>query len=68
MARFIQVRYSNDGANNYSDWRNMPAGETGSFLCPLVVRRLGMARHRVWEFMDTSDTPQDVLAAEIIAQ
>jgi hypothetical protein len=66
--RLIQVRYSNDGSENYSDWRNLDAGQTGSFLVPLIARRLGMARHRVWEFMDTSDTAQDVLSASIIIE
>ena len=64
----IQVRYSDDGANNWSNWRNLSAGNTGSFIHPLEIWRLGMTRHRVWEFMDTSDTAQDVLSASIIAQ
>lgn len=68
MSRFIQVRYSDDGAKNYSNWRNLPTGETGDHLATLVTRRLGMTRHRVWEFMDTSDTAQDVIAASIIAE
>lgn len=63
----IQVRYSNDGANNWSDWRDLPDGGTGGFNFPLVIRRLGMARHRVWEIRDTSDTAQDILAASIQA-
>lgn len=64
----FQLRYANDGAENYSNYRDAEAPRTGWFLQPLVWRRLGMARHRVWEVMDTSNRPQDVLAAEIIAQ
>lgn len=64
---FFQLRYSNDGAENWSNWRDAEAPRTGWFLQPLVWRRLGMARHRVWEILDTSNRPQDVLAAEIIA-
>lgn len=64
----FQLRYANDGAENWSNWRDFEAPATGRFLQPLVARRLGMARHRVWEVMDTSNRPQDVLAAEIIAQ
>ena len=67
MSRFFQLRYSDD-AENYSNWRDLPSGDTGSFLHPLVARRLGMTRHRVWEVMDTSDTAQDVLAASIILE
>lgn len=65
---YIQLRYSNDGGENYSNWRNLPANDTGGFLQPLIARRLGMTRHRIWEFMDTSDTAQDVLAASIIIE
>jgi len=64
----FQIRYANDGAENYSSYRDAEPPKTGWFLQPLVWRRLGMARHRVWEVMDTSNRPQDVLAAEIIAQ
>ena len=68
MSGFIQVRYSDDGGENYSNWRNFPTIATGNFLPPLVVRRLGMTRHRIWEFMDTSDTAHDVLGASIIIE
>ena len=64
----IQLRYSSDGAENWSDWRDLDAGNTGDFLKPLVARRLGMARHRVWEISDTSDTPHDILGAQIITE
>jgi hypothetical protein len=64
----FQLRYASDGAENWSNWRDFESPTTGRFLQPLVARRLGMARHRVWEVMDTSNRPQDVLAAEIIAQ
>lgn len=65
---FFQLRYANDGAENWTDWRDFEKPKTGNFLQPLVVRRLGMARHRVWEVMDTSNTAQDVLAASIIVE
>ena len=68
MTRIIQLRQSKDGAENFSAWRDLSAGGTGSFQQPLVARRLGMARHRVLEIMDTSDTAQDVLAASIIIE
>lgn len=65
MSRYFQLRYTND-ASNYSDWRNLESGDTGGFEQPLEARRLGMARHRIWELMDTSNAAQDVLAASII--
>ena len=66
--RLIQLRYAKDGAENWSNWRDLTAGDTGDFLQPLVARRLGMARHHVFQVMDTSDTAQDVLAASIIIE
>ena len=68
MTRIIQLRYYKDGAENPSAWRDLAAGDTGSFLQPLIARRLGMARHHVFEVMDTSDTAQDVLGASIIIE
>ena len=68
MSAYLQVRYSNDGGENYSSWRDLSAGDTGNFLKELIVRRLGLCKHRVWEFCDTSDTAQDVLGASIIME
>lgn len=64
----LSIRYSNDGGENYSDWRDFPIGTTGGFLQLLPVRRLGFARHRIWEIRDTSDTAQDVLGASIFME
>lgn len=64
----IQLRYSKDGGENYSNWRDLPTGGTGDFLKYPTARRLGMSRHCIFEFMDTSDTAQDVLAAQIIME
>ena len=64
----IEVRYSDDGGNNWKDWRSLDAGETGDFLQPMVTRRLGITRHRIWEFRDTSDRPMEILAVSIQAE
>lgn len=61
------LRYSDDGGENWSNWRELDAGDTGSFLSPLTARRLGQTRQRVWEFRDTSGYPMDILAASIMA-
>lgn len=66
--RTIELRYSNDGGHNFSPWRLMDAGDTGSFLKSLIVRRLGMARHRIWEFRDTSSVSNDLLAVSVQAK
>lgn len=61
----IQVRYSDDGGNNESAWRDFPEQATGSFIAPLVVRRLGRTRHRIWEIRDTGERAIDLLAASL---
>jgi hypothetical protein len=68
MTNTIQLRYTNDGGNNYSDWRNLDCGETGDHLKPLIARRLGMTRHRIWETMDTSPVAQDVYGASVFLE
>ena len=62
---FVSLRYSNDGAHNWSNSRELDAGQTGDFIKEMVARRLGMARHRVWEITDTSPFCGDILAASI---
>ena len=64
----FQVRYSNDGGENYSAWRDFAPPATGRFGQQFVARRLGQCRHRIWEFRDTSDVAQDVLAAQMIVE
>lgn len=66
--RVIEVRYSSDGSHNFSPWRLMDAGKTGSFLQEMVQRRLGRARHRVWEIRDTSSVANDLLAVSVQAR
>lgn len=64
----IEIRYSDDGGNNWRDWRVIDAGDTGDFVKEMAVRRLGMTRHRIWEIRDTSDRPAEILAASIQAE
>ena len=64
----MQLRYSDDGGENYKDWRNLESGGTGHFLKEMVARRLGMTRHRIWEFQDTSPVAHAILSVEIEAE
>jgi hypothetical protein len=65
----IDLRYSNDGVNNWNDWQSRDPGDTGSFLQPLIWRRLGRVKEeRIWEFRDTSNVAADVMAASIQAE
>jgi hypothetical protein len=62
MSHFIELRYSNDGGNNYGGWKLREGGDTGQFLKPLIWRRLGFFKEqRIYEFRDTSDVAAEVL-------
>ena len=64
----MDLRYSNDGGNNWSAWRAIDTGQDGDFLQPLTVRRLGMARQRIWELRDTGERAIDLLSASIFLE
>jgi hypothetical protein len=68
MSHYVELRYSNDGGNNYSMWQPRESGDAGAFLTEMVWRRLGFAKHRVWEIRDTSNVAADILGAEIFAE
>jgi hypothetical protein len=69
MSHYIELRYSNRGGYNYGNWQARDGGATGSFLTPLIWRRLGMAKEeRIWEFRDTSNVAAEILAAQIQGQ
>lgn len=61
----MDLRYSDDGGNNWSKWRTIDTGQEGSFQQPLTTRRLGRTRHRIWEIRDTGERAIDILAASI---
>lgn len=66
MSHFVEVRYSKDGGNNWSDWRLRESGDTGSFLQPLIWRRLGLCKEElIIEFRDTSDVAAEIMACMI---
>lgn len=68
MSHYIELRYSNDGGNNWTDWQSRETGETGAFRTQLVWRRLGMARERTWELRDTSPVAADIMGAELMME
>lgn len=61
----FQLRYSDDGAATFGAWRDLEKGDTGAFLRPMISRRHGRTRHRVWDFRDTSPYVADLLACAL---
>lgn len=65
MTQKLLLRYSNDGGHNYTDPRFLDMGDTGDFQKPVIARRLGMTRHRIWEVSYDGDRRCDLLAASV---
>jgi len=59
----IDIRYSEDGGNNWSDWRKIDMGDTGDFMKRLQMRRFGRGRQWVFDFRITDPVRADILAA-----
>lgn len=64
----IDIRYSRDGGNNWSDWRKLDMGNVGDFVKRVQIRRLGRGRQWVFAFRITDPAKADILAASIMTQ
>ena len=64
----IQVRYSDDGGRNYSNWREVPLGLVGEYQTRQRLRRLGASRQRVWEIQCAEPLKVNVLGAVAYAE
>ncbi len=57
----IQIRYSDDGGRNWSQWRDKDLGEVGDRLTPCVFRNMGRTRIRIYEVRDSSPHRNDII-------
>lgn len=64
----IDFRYSKDGGNNWSDWRKLDMGQTGSFVKRLEVRRLGRGQQWVFAVRVTNPVKADILSASAMLE
>jgi hypothetical protein len=62
---FVDLRYSKDGGNNWSNWRTMSMGETGGFVKRLEFTRFGICRQMVFDMRITDPVRADLLDASI---
>ncbi len=57
----IQIRYSDDGGRNWSQWRDKDLGDEGDRLVPCVFRNMGRTRMRIYEVRDASPYRHDII-------
>jgi len=63
----IMLRQSDDGGNNWSDWRYATAGEVGRYGTRARFNRNGSADDRVFEFRMTDNAPFNPVAGDVRA-
>ena len=67
-ANLIQLRYSDDGGRNWSQWRDKELGVEGDRMVPCVFRQMGRTRHRIYQIRDSSPYRHDIVAAAVILE
>lgn len=66
--RIIQLRYSDDGGRNWSQWRDKDLGDMGDRMMPCIFRQMGRTRHRIYQIRDASPSRHDIVAAAAILE
>lgn len=64
----IQVRYSDDGGRNFTNWREISLGDLGEYQTRQRIRRLGATRNRVWEIQCAEPVKVNLLGAVAFAE
>ncbi len=59
---YIDLCYSKDGGQNWSDWRTLSTGAVGAWQTRVLARRLGTCRQIVFKMRDSSPRRCDILA------
>jgi len=62
-APIMQLRYSDDGGNNWSSWLDQSMGAVGEYYQKLVWRKLGESRGRTFEFRCTDPNEATIIDA-----
>lgn len=61
----LMMRYSNEGGEQWGNWRTTTMGAIGERSTRAMYRRLGGARDRVWQIRCTDDTPFAIVGANV---
>ncbi len=62
-SRTVQFRYSKDGGENWSEWRDRSLGEVGAFQKRVTFNRFGKGRQWVFDIKVTSPCAAHLIAA-----
>lgn len=68
MTAVLQVRYSDDNGNNFTNWREVSLGELGKYTTRQRLRRMGATRQRVWEIQCAEPLQVNLLGAVAYAE
>lgn len=61
----VDVRFSQDGGHNWSNWRTRSLGEVGAFQKRAVLRRMGVGRQWVMEIRVADQCKRDLLVGSM---
>ena len=64
----VMLRWSNDGGNSWSTYKNRALGRIGEFTKRLRWNRLGWSRDRVFEVSITDPAPRVLMSATVLAE
>lgn len=63
----LEFRYSKDGGNNWSSWRQMDMGAVGDYVKRIRMKRFGQGLQWVFHTRVSSPQRRDILACVIQA-
>lgn len=61
--RKVEICYSKDGGNNWSNWRECSLGELGEYQRRIRINRLGSGRNWVFKIRASSPVKRDLYGA-----
>jgi len=61
--RKLEICYSKDGGNNWSNWREKSLGELGEYNQRIRIMRLGSGRNWVFKIRVSSPVKRDLYGA-----
>ncbi len=62
---FVNLRYSDDGANTWSSWKQYSVNDARNNRSRVIFRKLGKFRDRVFEIMVSADCKRDLIAGYV---